>query len=75
MSFWNSLRFKMPGIVLLGIIPPMLGAIFFASYRANLRLRQDAQENIASQAKIVANTVSWWNQLNVSTLKQLSQQT
>ncbi len=75
MSFWNSLRFKMPGIVLLGIIPPMLGAIFFASYRANLRLRQDAQENMASQAKIVANTVSWWHQLNVSTLKQLSQQT
>ncbi len=74
MSFFNSLRFKMPATVLLGVIPPMLGALFFASYRADVRLRQEAQENIAFKAKIFANTVSWWNQMNVLALKQLSLQ-
>ncbi len=72
--FLNSLRFKMPLVVLLGVVPPMLGAIFFASYRADLRLRQEAQENIAFKAKILANGVSWWNEMNVLTLKQMSQQ-
>lgn len=74
MSFFNSLRYKMPATVLLGVIPPMLGALFFASYRADLRLRQEAKENIAFKADILANTVSWWNQMNVLTLKQLSLQ-
>ncbi len=64
----------MPVIVLLGIIPPMLGSLFFATYRADVKLRQEAQENIAFKAKILANTVFWWNQMNVLTLKQLSQQ-
>ncbi len=64
----------MPVIVLLGIIPPMLGSLFFATYRADVKLRQEAQENIAFKAKILANTVFWWNQINVLTLKQLSLQ-
>ncbi len=71
---WRSLRFRMPIIVLLGIIPPMLMSLFVASYYAELELRQDAQDNIAFKAEILANTVSWWNQMNVLTLKQLSQQ-
>ena len=74
MSLWNSLRFKMPAIVLIGIIPPMLGAIFYASYRADIQLRQDAKENIATQAELLQNTISWWNQMNVLNLKQLSRQ-
>ncbi len=64
----------MPVTVLLGTVPPMLAALFFANYHADLKLRQDAQENIAIKAEILANTLSWWNQTKVSTLKQLSQQ-
>ncbi len=64
----------MPVTVLLGVIPSMLAALFVASYRADLRLRQEAQENMAFKAKILANTVYWWNQMNVLTLKQVSQQ-
>ena len=74
MHFLNSLRFKMPVTVLLGTVPPMLVAFFFAIYHADLKLHQDARENMAFKAEILANTVSWWNQMNVSTLKQLSQQ-
>ncbi len=70
----NSLRFRIPLMVLLGVIPPMLGAIFFASYRADVKLRQDAQRTMMSKAEMLANTVSWWDKMNVSTLKQLSQQ-
>ena len=73
MSLWSSLRFKMPTIVLLGVIPPMLGAIFYASYNADLRLREDAKENMASKAELLANTIYWWNQTNVLNLQQLSQ--
>lgn len=65
----------MPVMVLLGIIPSMLAALFFASYRADLKLRQEAQDNIAYKAQILANTIYWWDQMNVLTLKQLSQQT
>lgn len=72
--FWNSLRFRMPGIVLLGIISPMLGAIFYAGYRADLQLREHAKEDIADHAGLLVNTLSWWNQMNVSSLKQLSDQ-
>ncbi len=72
--FLNSLRFKMPVTVLLGTVPPMLFAFLFAIYHADVKLRQDAQENMAFKAEILANTVSWWNQMNVWTLKQLSQQ-
>ncbi len=61
-------------MVLLGVIPSMLIALFFASDRADLRLKQETQENMALKAKIVANTVYWWNEMNVMTLKQVSQQ-
>ena len=74
MHFLNSLRFKIPGTVLLGTVPPMLFAFLFAIYHAEIKLNQDARENMAFKAEILANTVSWWNQMNVSTLKQLSQQ-
>ena len=72
--FLNSLRFKMPVIVLLGVVPPMLGAIFFSIHLAEEKLQQEADKNLAVKAKILANTVSWWNQMNVLTLKQISQQ-
>ncbi|MDJ0647304.1 MAG: ATP-binding protein [Xenococcaceae cyanobacterium MO_188.B19] len=52
----------------------MLAALFVASHHADKELRRDAEENIAFKAKILANTVYWWDQMNVLTLKQLSQQ-
>ena len=72
MTFWNSLRFKMPITVLLGTIPPMLGAIFYATYRADIQLRINAENNIAEQVELLAESTSWWNQMNVTSLKQLS---
>ena len=64
----------MPVMVLLGVIPSMLAALFVASHHADKELRRDAEENIAFKAKILANTVYWWDQMNILTLKQLSQQ-
>ncbi|MGK7917591.1 MAG: ATP-binding protein [Prochloraceae cyanobacterium] len=73
-SLHNSLKFRMPSVVLAGIVPLMLVAIFYASDRAATTIRQEATENIKLKTKILANSVLRWEESNILALINLSVQ-
>jgi signal transduction histidine kinase len=62
----------MIALVLLGVVPPMLVAIWFASFQAAQIIRQEAQENLALRATALADSVSRWDKMNVNALVNLS---
>lgn len=74
MSFFHSLRFRMTVLVLLTVVPPMVLAIFFASYRAAQIIRQEANQSIASRATDLGSRVSSWEEKYVLALRNLSVQ-
>jgi len=71
----HSLRFRMIALVLLGVIPTMLLAIWVASFYAAKIIRQEAKENLALQANVLADSVLRWDKMNVLALRSLSQNT
>ena len=73
-SLLQSLRFRMPFVVFLGVAPLIGVAIWYASFRATQIIRQDAQENMALKAKVLADSVSRWEEMQVLALRNLSRQ-
>ena len=73
--FYKSLRFRMPlTLVALGVIPPILLGIGFASNRATKIIQEDAEEIIELEAEKLEGNVSQWIQMNVAALQNLSDQ-
>ena len=70
--FFHSLRFRMVALVLVGVVPPMLVAIWFASSHAAHIIRQEVTEKITFRAKDLADNVSRWDQMNVLVVRNLS---
>ncbi|MGF1486012.1 MAG: cache domain-containing protein, partial [Prochloraceae cyanobacterium] len=64
----------MPLVVLTGVIPLILIAIFYASDRAAKKIRQEARENMALKADLLAESVNRWDELNVKAVINLSRQ-
>ena len=73
-SFFNSLKFRMPLVVLAGVLPLMLVAIFIASVRAVKTIRQEAKENLIIKTKTLAQSVSRWEESNILALAALNEQ-
>jgi len=71
--FFRSLRFRMIAFVLLGVVPPMLVAIWIASSHAAHIIRQEVTENLAFQATDLADNVSRWDQMNVLAVRSISE--
>jgi signal transduction histidine kinase len=69
----HNLRLRMIILVLLGVIPPMLVAIWFASSQAARIIRQEVKENLALRANDLADNVLRWDQMNVLALRSLSE--
>ncbi|OQW96051.1 MAG: hypothetical protein BWK79_00230 [Beggiatoa sp. IS2] len=63
----------MIALVLLGVVPPMLVAIAFASWQAAQIIRQETKENLALRANALADSVTRWDKMNVKALLNLSQ--
>ena len=59
--------------VLLGVVPPMLAAIWFASFHAANIIRSQAKKNLGLKADVLTESVSRWEQMNVGILRSLSQ--
>ena len=74
LKLFKSLRFRLPGLVLLGVIPTTIIAIAYASYSASNIIRQEKEEQLALKAKALNNSISRWNQMNVLALQNLSKQ-
>ena len=74
LPLFKSLRFKMPAVVLLGVVPLMSVAILVASNRGTQAIRKEAEENLALKADLLSEVVSRWNEMNVLALENLSEQ-
>ncbi|MGK7914070.1 MAG: ATP-binding protein, partial [Prochloraceae cyanobacterium] len=70
----KSLRFRMPLVVLAGVIPLIIIAILYASDRAAKTIRQEARENMSLKAELLAESVNRWDQLNAFAVLNLSSQ-
>ncbi len=74
LPLFKSLQFRLPFLVLLGVIPTTSIAIAMSSSHASKIIRQETQENLALEAKALKDNVSRWTQMNVLALKNLTQQ-
>ncbi|MEG4393274.1 ATP-binding protein [Microcoleus sp. BROC3] len=72
-SFFLSLRFRMTIGVLLGVVPPMLAAIWFASFHAANIIRSQAKQNLELKADVLTESISRWEQMNIRVLRSISQ--
>ncbi len=74
LSLLKSLQFRMPLIVLSGIIPLISVAGFYATESASTRITQEANQNIALKSKLLGENVQNWNESHVLALLNLSKQ-
>ena len=73
--FFQSLRFRMPmTLIALGVVPPILLGIGFASYRASKIIHEDAEEIIELEANKLQGNVAQWLEMNASAVKNMSDQ-
>ena len=74
LTLFKSLQFRLPFLVLLGVIPTTILAIAFASSNATNIIRQETEENLALKATALNNSISRWTEMNVLALKNMSKQ-
>ena len=73
--FFKSLRFRMPiTLVALGVIPPILVGIGFASNRATKIIHEEVKNALELEAEKLQENVSLWNRMNALALQNLSKQ-
>ena len=70
----KSLQFRMPLMVLSGIIPLICLASFYSTTNASKRIIQEETENIALKTTLLAENVENWDESNVLALLNLSRQ-
>ncbi len=68
----QRLQFRVPLLVLLGVIPPMLIGINYASSRATKIIETNALETLANQTQALTENVARWKTMNVLALQNLS---
>ena len=74
LSLFKSLQFRMPLVVLSGIIPLIATAGIYATENASRKITQEATQNMALKSKLLAENVQNWNESNVLALLNLSRQ-
>jgi signal transduction histidine kinase/CheY-like chemotaxis protein len=74
LSFGKSLRFRIPLLVLSGIIPLISIAIFYGTQSAAKKITKEAEENIALKTKLLAENIQNWDESNILALLNLSKQ-
>lgn len=74
LSVFRSLQFRMPLIVLSGIIPLISVASFYATKGAARKITQEATQNIALKSNLLAENVENWDESHVLALLNLSRQ-
>ena len=73
-SFFRSLKFRMPLLVLSGILPLMSIAILIATARAAKTIEQESQEHLVLKTDLLAENISSWDEANVLDLLNLNKQ-
>lgn len=70
----RSLKFKMPLMVILGVIPLIIVVFSYYSHRASKNIGQESQKNMALRADMLAELVYQWDLANKLALQNLSRQ-
>ena len=70
----RSLKFKMPLMVILGVIPLIIVVFSYYSHRASKNIGQESQKNMALRANMLAELVYQWDLDNKLALQNLSRQ-
>ncbi len=73
-SLFNSLKFRMPLLVLSAVIPFMSLASFCATQTASKTIIQEAKENLILHSTLLAGNIENWNESNVLALLNLSKE-
>lgn len=68
----QSLRFRLPLFVLLGVLSPVLIGTIISSSRASQFIRNKTEENLTLQAKSLENGISRWIETNTLAVQNLS---
>ncbi len=71
---FNSLRLRMPVLVLVGILPLILATMFYARESGAEKIRVEAKENLIMKTKVLLESISRWSELNTSALAVLAKQ-
>jgi len=71
--FCLSLRFRIAINLILGVVVPMLAAIWFTSFHAINIIRSPAPQNPELRSDVLTESLSRWEQMNVQVLHSLSQ--
>jgi signal transduction histidine kinase/ActR/RegA family two-component response regulator len=72
--FWRSLRFQIPVLVFVGVVPPMIIALVYTGSQANRIIRRETKQNMAAKTEALADSVSRWKETYVLAVQNLSQQ-
>ncbi|OUD12350.1 ATP-binding protein [Thioflexithrix psekupsensis] len=70
---FKTIRYRLIALVLLGIVPLMLVAMFFASWHGAQIIQQEARANMQLRADALARNVSRWDDMNVWALRTLAE--
>lgn len=71
---FKSLQFRLPSLVLLGVIPTTIMAIAISSSHASKIIHQDYLDNLALKGQSLHDTIDRWTQMNFLALKNLARQ-
>ena len=74
LSIFKSLQFRMPLVVLSGIIPLIAVSSFYATKSAAQKITREATQNISMKSRLLAENVQNWNESNALALLNLSKQ-
>ena len=70
-SLFFSFRFRMTAGILIGIVPPMLTAIWLATSRAATIIRTEANQSLELKTNVLKDKISDWEEHNILLLKTL----
>ena len=70
----GNLRLRFTLLILLAVVPPMLAAILFPSFRAANILRRQAREKLQETALALGDHVESWDEMVVSALANMAVQ-
>jgi methyl-accepting chemotaxis protein len=73
-SFFQSLRFRIPFLVLLAVIPPILLGILYGTIRVDQIIEANFENQQSSKTEALAENVSRWTKMNILALQNLSRQ-
>ena len=74
LSFGKSLRFRIPLLVLSGIIPLISIAIFYGTESASKKITKKAEETLALKSQLLAENLQGWDESNILALLNLNKQ-